>query len=51
MREDITRRLQTLLSKWIKAQSAAKPRSAAIELRSATPDEVFDFLDKELRPL
>jgi hypothetical protein len=48
IREDITRRLQTILSKWMKAQSAAKTRNAAVELRSATPDEIFDFLDKEL---
>jgi len=48
LREDITRRLQTILSKWLKAQGAAKPGSAAVELRAATPDEIFDFLDKEL---
>jgi hypothetical protein len=48
IREDITGRLQTLLSKWMKAQSAARPRNAAVELRSATSDELFDFLDKEL---
>jgi acyl carrier protein len=50
-REDITRRLQTILSKWLKAQSAAKPPDPGVELRSATPDEVFDFLDKELGPV
>jgi acyl carrier protein len=51
VREDITRRLQTILSKWLKAQSAAKPPDPGVELRSATPDEVFDFLDKELGPV
>ena len=48
LREDITRRLQILLSRWMKAQNGAKPRAAAIDLQSATPDEMFDFLDKEL---
>jgi acyl carrier protein len=47
MREDITERLQTILSKWMKAQRALKSRSTASELRSATPDELFDFLDTE----
>jgi acyl carrier protein len=51
VREDITRRLQTILSKWLKAQSAAKPPNPGVELRSATPDEVFGFLDKELGPV
>jgi candicidin polyketide synthase FscB len=50
-RDDITRRLQTMLSKWLKAQGTAKPKEPAVELRSATPDEVFDFLDKELGSL
>jgi len=51
MEEDVTRRLQTILSKWLKAQRTAKTRTAGVELRSATPDEVFDFLDKELGPV
>jgi hypothetical protein len=59
MREDITKRLQAILSKWMKAQHAAQnaaqhaapPKGAAIEFESATPDEVFDFLDKELGSL
>ena len=38
VREDITRRLQTILSKWLKAQSAAKPPNPGVELRSATPE-------------
>jgi hypothetical protein len=48
MREDITRRLQAILSKWIETQSAPEPENAAIKFQSATPDEVFEFLDKEL---
>jgi acyl carrier protein len=48
MCEDITRRLQFIMSKWMKAQREEKPRGSAIEFQSATPDEVFDFLDKEL---
>ena len=51
MREDITRRLRAMLSKWIAVPNAPKPVDAAIEFQSATPDEVFDFLDKELRSL
>jgi acyl carrier protein/NADP-dependent 3-hydroxy acid dehydrogenase YdfG len=49
LRGSVTRRLQAILSKWIEADgNQAEPESAAIELRSATPDELFDFLDKEL---
>jgi acyl carrier protein len=48
MRETITRRLRTMLSKWVEAQDSAEPETPAIEFQSATPDEVFDFLDKEL---
>jgi len=48
IREDITRRLQGILSRWIEIKSAAESEKAAIEFQSATPDEVFDFLDKEL---
>jgi hypothetical protein len=48
MRENITRRLRTMLSQWIETQNVMEPESAAIEFQSATPDEVFDFLDKEL---
>jgi hypothetical protein len=47
LREDITRRLQTILSKWIEAQGAVESEDAGIEFESATPDEVFDFLDEE----
>jgi hypothetical protein len=47
MHEDVTRRLRGMLSKWIRAQGAAEPENA-IEFQSATPDEVFDFIDNEL---
>ena len=46
-RESITGRLRVILSKWIDAHNAPEPENAAIEFNSATPDEVFDFLDKE----
>jgi NADPH:quinone reductase-like Zn-dependent oxidoreductase/acyl carrier protein len=48
MRETVTRRLQTLLSNWVKVQDATEPQVANIEFQSATPGEIFDFLDKEL---
>jgi polyketide synthase 12 len=51
IREDITGRLQTLLSKWLEAQGAAETEDAGIEFDSATPGEVFDFLDEEFRAL
>jgi NADPH:quinone reductase-like Zn-dependent oxidoreductase/NADP-dependent 3-hydroxy acid dehydrogenase YdfG len=43
-RENITRRLQAMLSNWIDAQSA-ETRESDIEFQSASLDEVFDFLD------
>ncbi|MBV6699438.1 SDR family NAD(P)-dependent oxidoreductase [Kitasatospora aureofaciens] len=46
--ERITRRLQSILSKWIEKQGAAESGSGEVELESATPDQVFEFLDKEL---
>ncbi|MFF1796478.1 beta-ketoacyl reductase, partial [Kitasatospora sp. NPDC058263] len=46
--ERITRRLQSLLSKWIEKQGEAESGSGEVELESATPDQVFEFLDKEL---
>jgi acyl transferase domain-containing protein/NADP-dependent 3-hydroxy acid dehydrogenase YdfG/acyl carrier protein len=45
--KDVTRRLQLMLSKWIRAQGAVES-GGDIEFASATPDEVFDFLDKKL---
>jgi candicidin polyketide synthase FscB len=50
IREDVTRRLQAMLSKWIETQSVAEstePEDAGIEFESATPDEIFGFLDDE----
>ncbi|WP_442906959.1 type I polyketide synthase [Kitasatospora sp. NBC_01246] len=46
--ERITRRLQSILSKWIEKQGEAESGSGEVELESATPDQVFEFLDKEL---
>jgi len=37
-----------MLSNWIGAHSAEKPADTEIEFQSATPDEVFSFLDQEL---
>ena len=45
---DITVRLQTVLSKWISAQGAPQANAVASKLQSATADEVFSFIDKEL---
>jgi acyl carrier protein len=47
LRESITERLRILLSRWLEGQGQA-PEGAAIEFESATADEVFSFLDKEL---
>ncbi|MEU6237087.1 type I polyketide synthase, partial [Kitasatospora sp. NPDC047058] len=46
--ERITRRLQSILSKWIEKQGEAESGTDEVELESATPDQVFEFLDKEL---
>ncbi|AGL16003.1 modular polyketide synthase [Actinoplanes sp. N902-109] len=46
--ESITKRLQSILSRWLEQQGAADVESDDIELESATPDQLFDFLDKEL---
>lgn len=50
LHRDVTRRLQSILSHWIEARgsSAGPDDGADIEFGSATPDEVFDFLDNEL---
>jgi acyl carrier protein len=47
MHENITRRLQGILPR-LGAQSTAEPEDADVEFESATPAEVFNFLDKEL---
>jgi acyl carrier protein len=46
--DDVTRLLRGMLSNWIGAHSAEKPADTEIEFQSATPDEVFSFLDQEL---
>jgi acyl transferase domain-containing protein len=46
--KDITRRLRLILSNWLEAQEAAEVGSTDFELQSATPDEVFNYLDNEL---
>ncbi|GAA2515961.1 hypothetical protein GCM10010434_073440 [Winogradskya humida] len=46
--EDVTSRLRTILSKWIEDEDGAASEKEAVELESATPDQLFDFLDKEL---
>nr|WP_329956167.1 polyketide synthase [Catenulispora pinistramenti] len=46
-RDDVTRRIQALLSRWLGDQGAQQAHEAVVDLGSATPDEVFDFLDRE----
>ncbi|MFD7669279.1 SDR family NAD(P)-dependent oxidoreductase, partial [Streptomyces sp. NPDC059788] len=48
VREDVTRRLRGILSQWTESQDATEPEGSDIEFQSATPNEVFSFLDKEL---
>ncbi len=48
MRDDVTKLLRGMLSNWMETHSAEKPASTDIEFQSATPDEVFSFLDQEL---
>jgi hypothetical protein len=52
MRDEITNALRGMLSNWMEAQLASDSADAAeesgIAFDSATPDQVFDFLDKEL---
>ncbi|GAA2477717.1 hypothetical protein GCM10010276_12520 [Streptomyces longisporus] len=47
--ENITRRLQSILSRWIEKQGDDSEFGSekTVELESATPDQVFEFLDKE----
>jgi NADPH:quinone reductase-like Zn-dependent oxidoreductase/acyl carrier protein len=51
IRENITGRLQAILSRWLEVAEDADPEGADVEFNSATPDEVFDFLDKEFGAL
>jgi short-subunit dehydrogenase/acyl carrier protein len=48
IRADVTARLRTVLSKWVSGEDAEKESGAAQKLESATADEVFDFINKEL---
>ncbi|AGP59293.1 hypothetical protein M271_39560 [Streptomyces rapamycinicus NRRL 5491] len=48
MRSDITARLRTVLLKWMRNQEPAAENTAAQKLESASADEVFDFIAKEL---
>jgi polyketide synthase 12 len=45
----ITTRLELLLAKWKEAQTSAAETNVADRLQAATPDEVLDFIDNELR--
>ncbi|MEU5980605.1 SDR family NAD(P)-dependent oxidoreductase [Streptomyces sp. NPDC047315] len=44
----ITLRLQALLEKWRDGDEPGRRDTGAEEFESATPDEVFDFIDREL---
>ncbi|MBO2456942.1 type I polyketide synthase [Actinomadura violacea] len=48
LRDDVTRRLRGVLSNWLETQGEARSEDSDVELQSATPDEVFGFLDREL---
>ena len=47
-RTDVTHRLRSTLSSWLGTQEAAEAGSADFALQSASPDEVFSYLDREL---
>jgi hypothetical protein len=48
IRADVTARLRTVLSRWVSGTGPQKENEAARKLESASVDEVFDFIDKEL---
>jgi polyketide synthase 12 len=52
IRDDVTKALRGILSNWMEAQhngdSDGADEGAPIAFDSATPDQVFDFLDKEI---
>jgi NADP-dependent 3-hydroxy acid dehydrogenase YdfG/acyl carrier protein len=52
MRDEITSTLRGMLSNWMQLQHPAEPAAdldgEQIQFQNATPDEVFEFLDKEL---
>nr|WP_237505443.1 SDR family NAD(P)-dependent oxidoreductase [Streptomyces sp. SID8378] len=45
LRSAVTARLNGILTAWNSAQRAADPGAAAVELDSASDDEIFDFID------
>jgi acyl carrier protein len=47
-RQEVTDRLQELLSRWTSTGSQADSQSAAQKIQSATDDEIFEFIHKEL---
>ena len=47
IRADVTARLRTVLSRWVGGTESA-PETAASKLESASADEVFEFINKEL---
>jgi acyl carrier protein len=48
IRADVTARLRTVLSKWVGGEDSPAQEDAASKLESATADEVFAFINKEL---
>ncbi|WP_435138075.1 phosphopantetheine-binding protein, partial [Actinacidiphila sp. bgisy144] len=48
IRANITARLRVVVSKWMRGQEPAAENTAAQKLESASADEVFDFIAKEL---
>jgi acyl carrier protein len=48
IRADVTVRLQTVLSRWMSAQDLPEAEAVSTRLRSATADEVLNFIDREL---
>jgi acyl carrier protein len=47
-RNDIALRLQALLAKWGEPHSETRGEAVTEKLQEATPDELFDFIEKEL---
>ena len=47
LRESVTVRLQTVLSKWMSAEDAPKREAVAGRLDAASADEVLDFIDQQ----
>ncbi|MFF1561795.1 KR domain-containing protein, partial [Streptomyces sp. NPDC058279] len=47
-RTDIALRLQALLAKWGEPHTTSRGEAVTEKLQEATPDELFDFIEKEL---